>query len=158
MSIKVETTGIGLADGQYFKDRNNEVFYNVWFAKKPDGALDFNDAFGGTSTRTGENFVFDFNTKLDNTSRPPGFNPQGGTAVVPTKTRTQVTEGEPATENSIAVEQKQQAKVVSNNAGEQLQAAQQARVENANTTTPTPAEQTAVDNTAADNESPIDTG
>ena len=159
---------IGQAGNQdrknFYVDQNNKFYYNALYDQLPvDGKYvgniveiqDWNtgEVLNGPAISNLDFSVSNYRPPMPGSINDPGnllpsdlYNLKSSAAPTQDAAASLGTSRE-KTENPISV-----------NAAEQLQAAQTARVENANTTTPTPVEQTAIDNTATGNESPIDTG
>ena len=171
MAIEIGLSTPGNLDNKnFYVDQNNNFYYNALYDRLPEIPGQFSGNIVEIKDwNTGETLVGPALGNLDfsvSNYRPPvagSVNLSGQlnpSELFNLKQNAAPQDPEPLdiAAMNLAAEKKAAALAKSTNAGEQLQAAQTARVENANTTTPTPAEQTAVDNTAAKNESPIDTG
>jgi hypothetical protein len=137
MSIKVELPGVHLAEGQYFKDDAGTTWANVLFSKNSDGSPNYRSPIDGIDTADGirKDFLA-FDVNLTQATKPANYVP-GLSMLSPATGR--VVDTAPDTEPldiasmNSAFEKQQAALNPINIAAEEVQQAQQARSENANT-------------------------
>ena len=171
MAIEINSAGPGNLDNKnFYVDQNNNFYYDALYDRLPEIPGQFSGNIVEIKDwNTGETLLGPALGNLDfsvSNYRPPvagSVNLSGQTKpsdLFTLKQNSAPQDPEPLdiAAMNLAAEKQVAALAKSNNASEQLQSAQDARVENANTVTPEPVEQTAQDNTSSTKESSVNTG